>query len=417
MPAEILSGRGLSAVMLERIKSEISLLRRPPSLAVVMIGDRQDSQRYVAMKRRAAERCGISFHLHQLPASVQQQQLHRELQWICRDESIDGVLLQLPLPSHLRVRPALLCIHPQKDVDGLHPLNAGNLFLHENPIYAGVLQRNFSIAKAETLVSRHLVEGKYFVPCTAMAVRALLFSYLNKTTISTEEETITVEPEQQSPAAQQRNLHAVIMNKSMVVGVPTAALLQREQNIMVTLCNRSNDLDAVREVSRHADVLVTALGIPRVVTADFIKPGAIVIDVAINEDNSSNVSNNDTLDKPRRLCGDVDMISVREKAAAVTPVPGGVGPLTVAYLMQNTLKAYYFSQQNISVFSSLLSMHRGGEGKGKGGNVAIATGEASRSSSSVLKGDEHDGGSSTNDNSNNSSEDHDEGSDSSFGVC
>ncbi|KAH9600539.1 Tetrahydrofolate dehydrogenase/cyclohydrolase [Trypanosoma melophagium] len=412
MPAQTLGGRGLSAVMLERIKSETLLLHRPPSLAVVMVGDRQDSRRYVAMKQRAAERCGIRFYLHKLPASVQQQQLHRELQWICRDNSIDGVLLQLPLPPHLRVRPALLCIHPHKDVDGLHPLNAGNLFLHENPIYAGAIQRDFSTAKAEALVSRHLVEGGYFVPCTAMAVRALLFSYLNRTVISTEG-TETVEPEQQSPAAQKRNLHAVIINKSMVVGVPAAALLQREDNIIVTLCNRNNDLDAIREVTRHADVLVTAIGIPRVVTGDFVKPGAVVIDVAINEDDSSNVSNNDTLCKSRRLCGDVDVISVGEKAAALTPVPGGVGPLTVAYLMQNTLKAYHLAQQNNSIFSSFVSMH-GGNSQG---NITVATDEASSSSLSLMKGDEHFAESSINNNSGNANEDNDEGSDSSFGVC
>ncbi|KEG10234.1 putative methylenetetrahydrofolate dehydrogenase-like protein [Trypanosoma grayi] len=438
MKADVLSGRCLSNAVLARIKQEMPLLRRPPCLAVVVVGSRPDSMRYIAMKQRVAEKCGIRFQLHQLPVAAPQHQLHHELQCVSGDDSVDGVLLQLPLPPHLRACPALLCIHPSKDVDGLHPLNAGNLFLHENPIYADALHADFAAAGADSLVSRRLVEGRCFIPCTAMAVRALLFSYLAKTTVPAG-----------AALGPRRSLHAVIINTSMVVGIPTAALLQKESNITVTLCSRSNGLDAVREMSRQADILVTALGIPRVVTADFVKSGAIVLDVAINEDtsmdgsgsSSSTISDGSSsaavgkLPGRRRLCGDVDEASVSTKAAALTPVPGGVGPLTVAYLMQNTLKAYHLAQKKISLFSSFASGH-GGRTQSTGSSYTTSV-AASGVTSSVLcatggaeltTGNDSDSGSNSNGGgggssvdgvTDESSEDPSDGvgSDSSFGVC
>ncbi|RNF08446.1 methylenetetrahydrofolate dehydrogenase-like protein [Trypanosoma rangeli] len=336
MKAEKLSGRALGGALLERVKREVALLRHPPSLAVVVVGNRHDSLRYVAVKQRTAEACGIRFQLFRFPETVSEGRLHQELRHISGDDAFDGVLLQLPLPLHVCVRPALLCIHPGKDVDGLHPLNAGNLFLHSNPVYEEAVQKNSLTEKDGSLATHLLNEGRYFIPCTALAVRALLFSYLERKAAA-----VLV------PSANPRDLHVVIINKSMVVGVPTAALLQRENNFMVTLCSRSNDLEAVKQVSRHADVLVTAIGIPRVVTADFVKPGAIVLDVAINEYPSFGGR---TPSGRRRVCGDVDVASVREKAAAFTPVPGGIGPLTVAYLMRNTLKAGILAENGINLF-------------------------------------------------------------------
>ncbi|PWV09082.1 putative C-1-tetrahydrofolate synthase, cytoplasmic [Trypanosoma cruzi] len=352
MKAEILFGRPLSGTLVERIQHEVARLSCSPSLAVVMVGNRQDSRRYVSVKQRTAEACGIRFHLLSLPETVSEERLHQELRRVSDDNAFDGVLLQLPIPSHLRVRPALLCIHPGKDVDGLHPINAGSLFLDGNPIYEEAVLRGSSAEKEEALASRLLNEGRYFVPCTALAVHALLFSYLANRT--------AVVP---TPSKKPKNLHAVIINKSMVVGVPTAALLQKEDNFLVTLCSRSNDLEAVKEVSRQADVLVTALGIPRVVTADFVKPGAIVLDVAINEDCASG---GEMPSGSRRVCGDVDLASVREKAAAVTPVPGGIGPLTVAYLMQNTLKAHLLAKNHINLFSPLASTQGNAEWNNEG---------------------------------------------------
>ncbi|RNF19369.1 methylenetetrahydrofolate dehydrogenase-like protein [Trypanosoma conorhini] len=334
MKAEKLRGKVLSDALLERIKKEVALLRRPPSLAVVVVGNRQDSLRYVAVKQRTAAACGIRFHLHKLSETVPEGLLHRELRRISDDDAFDGVLPQLPLPLRFRVRPALLCIHPGKDVDGLHPLNAGSLLLHANPTYDEADQKSTLTEKGESLATCLLNEERYFIPSAALAVHALLFSYLEKTAAAA-----------LTPPTNRRNLHAVIINNSMLIGVPTAALLQREKNFIVTLCGRFNDLEAVKQVSRHADILVTALGKQRVVTADFVKPGAIVLDVAINEDSTAGGK---TPSGRRRLCGDVDVASVAEKAAAFSPVPGGIGPLTIAYLMQNTLKAGLLAEHGIN---------------------------------------------------------------------
>lgn len=365
--AELVSGIALSQKILHRVKKDAAVLSRPPCLAVVLVGSRQDSLRYTRNKRKASANCGIRFELLQLPETISQLALHRELATVKNDPLVDGVLLQLPLPPHRRLRPALFHIHPGKDVDGLHPLNAGNLFLQDqcpatlcptltqsNPSSDGAQPENSftdeGILPATdggySTLYRRSHERMFFVPSTALAVRTLLYSHLNKTN-----RLLT------SNRNAHQTMHAVVVNNGMIVGVPTAALLQKTGKFMVSICGRQNSLEEMQGLMRTADVLVTAYGKAHVFDASFVKPGAVIIDVSINEWRDPTTGR-------RKLCGDVDVASVASTAGAVTPTPGGVGPLTVAYLLQNTLKAARFRRENRlfynSIYARLLQLHQGG---------------------------------------------------------
>ncbi|KPA85625.1 methylenetetrahydrofolate dehydrogenase-like protein [Leptomonas pyrrhocoris] len=431
--AELLSGVPLSKEMRKRIHAVTLQLSRAPCLAVFLVGDRADSIRYVNHKKRAAAECGIEMRVVRLPSTVRQIELHKALAAVNGDVSVDGVILQLPLPPHLRARPALYHIHPGKDVDGLHPLNAGNLFLQDQSPLLHVITSNNSNgwegAGASSSPSSssalpctdmagpdHLADGltdevlllptasggynalhrrtherKFFVPCTALAIRSILFSYLSRTeslshlmravheddpakppsspslssTPALAESHITNSSSKESKTKPQaaavgrekpRDLHAVIVNKSMVVGVPTAALLHRAGGFVVTSCSRSNSLESVRCLARQADVLITAYGQASVFDASCVKPGAIIIDAAINElPQPPTTSHSTPAASPVRwvLCGDVDVASVSSVAAAVTKTPGGVGPLTVSHLMMNVLKAYRLRHANHIYYNNI----------------------------------------------------------------
>ncbi|CAD2218348.1 methylenetetrahydrofolate dehydrogenase (NADP+) [Angomonas deanei] len=355
--AEMISGVGISNELKRRIKMEVDLLERPPCLAVLLVGEREDSLRYVKHKKIAADACGIKFVPITLSADISQQQLNHEIIRVGNAGDIDAVLLQLPLPPHLSARQALFMINPSKDVDGLHPLNFGNLFLQDRRPLAAALSNADKSEEGDTVVDDLLVdnhddgtfkrvswrshERRYFIPCTALAVRTLLFSHLNRKYhfFST-----NVHPHQ----SQKASLRTVIVNKSMVVGIPTSALLLKEGHFNVTLCSRSDSLDDIRRLTKDADVLITAYGSPKVFDASFVKKGAIVVDVAINSAEPNSTSPHTT-----RICGDMDVESVSGVASAITSVPGGVGPLTVAHLMQNVVKAYHLRRSNKSTFSKL----------------------------------------------------------------
>lgn len=410
--AAILSGVALSREIRRRAAMDAQMLSRPPRLVVVVVGDRPDSHRYVRHKAAAAAECGFDFRLIHLPESVSQNHLHKELVAVNSDNSVDGVLLQLPLPPHLRARAAVFHIHPGKDVDGLHPLNAGNLFLRDSspladafvePVgpasststsaytaaaaaveqgpHAGRKLSKFVSMVDESLVvathegsfssiARRSHERKFFIPCTALAVRSLLVSYLSKTESFFRRSSTPSNP---------KDLHAVIVNTSMVVGVPIAALLQKERGFTVTMCNRGTPLDAIKRLTQTADVLVTAYGKANVFDRDFVKEGAIVIDVAINEapeDRVGRTPNGTQAKPPIKLYGDVDFTSVKEVARAITPVPGGVGPLTVAHLMQNVLKAAQLRQDTRlyynNVYASFVKMYGASSPSALGGGyVAV----------------------------------------------
>src|SRR3954470_5198248 len=273
MSAEIIDGKAVAARVRERVKREVEELPVTPGLATVLVGDDPASEMYVRMKREDSAQVGIqSFH-HEPRGDVSEEELAALLEELNDDERVHGILLQLPLPDHLDDAAMTALIDPVKDVDGLHPVNAGLL-----------------------LQGR---EG--MVPCTPAGVMVLL----------------------EHAKAELEGARATVLGRSQLVGKPVAALLLAA-NATVTQCHsRTRDLAAV---CREADVLVAAVGQPKLVTADMVGEGAVVIDVGTNRSDDG-------------LTGDVDFEAVTEKVRAITPVPGGVGPMTRAMLLSNTVKA------------------------------------------------------------------------------
>lgn len=288
MTATLLDGRLLAARIEENLRAEVStfgeMLGRRPRLAVVLVGDLAASASYVASKRRAAERVGIDSLLVERHGLVETRELVELVDGLARDEQgpVDGILVQLPLPPRVDAVAVLDAVPPDRDVDGFHPVNAGLLS-----------------------------QGRpRFVPCTAAGVQRMLID----------------------AGIETAGRHAVVIGRSDIVGRPLALLLSGRGaggDATVTICHsRSADL---AEHARRADILVSAVGQPGLITADMVKPGAAVIDVGINRVASASGGT--------RLVGDVDFDAVREVAGWITPVPGGVGPLTVAMLLSNTLLA------------------------------------------------------------------------------
>lgn len=275
-----LDGAALAAKLKERIRQEAAALSRPPMLAVVLAGEDPASQIYVRGKERDCAECGIRAQTHRLPAEVSQEELLSLIDRLNRAEDVDGILVQLPLPEGVDSQPVLHALAPEKDVDCFHPLNAGLLALGE----------------------------PRFLPCTPAGVLELLDAY-----------DIPV-----------RGRHCVIIGRSLLVGRPLAQLLTARDGT-VTLCHsQTRDLPAL---TRQADILISAAGRRDLVTADMVKPGAAVVDVAMNRTPDG------------KLTGDVDFPSVEPIAGFLTPVPGGVGPMTRACLLQNVLRASRLRRQ------------------------------------------------------------------------
>ena len=288
MSAQILNGSEIAAELRSEIAAGVAELQARagvvPGLAAVLVGDDPASAVYVRNKGRACAAAGIFSETFQLPADTTQSALHSFIDGLNADARFHGILLQLPLPGHLDETAAIERIDPQKDVDGLHPVSQGRM-LQGQPAY---------------------------LPCTPAGVQQILLraGY--------------------DPAGQ----HVVILGRSNIVGKPLAALLMQRApggNATVTVCHtRTRNLP---HITRQADILVAAMGVPGAVTADMVRDGAVVIDVGINR-----------VDDPARrrgyrLVGDVDYAAVAAKAAAITPVPGGVGPMTIAMLLNNTCAA------------------------------------------------------------------------------
>jgi len=269
----------IQANLAEAIDRFVQAGQRPPGLAVIMVGDNPASAAYVRNKERACERVGIASFGQHLSSTASQGELLLQIQQLNQDDRVDGILVQLPLPDHLDAITLLHAIDPDKDVDGLHPLNMGRLVRGE----AGLRS------------------------CTPYGVMRLLSEY------------------NIDPAGQQ----ALVLGRSILVGKPMALMLL-EANATVTVAHsRTKDLPTL---TRQADILVAAVGRPGMITADTVKPGAVVIDVGINR-----------VEVPggkAKLVGDVDFATVAPMASAITPVPGGVGPMTVAMLLENTVKSY-----------------------------------------------------------------------------
>jgi methylenetetrahydrofolate dehydrogenase (NADP+) / methenyltetrahydrofolate cyclohydrolase len=277
MAARVIDGKAVAGAVKERVKVDRAAFEeefgRTPGLATVLVGEDPASQVYIGMKVRACEEVGIR-SIHQQPdAAIRQEELEALVEELNADEEVDGILVQMPLPDHLDSDRIVALIDPAKDVDGLTPVNAG-LLAHGTP---------------------------GLTPCTPAGVMELL-----------EHEGVEVE-----------GAHAVVVGRSKLVGVPVARLLLMA-NATVTMCHsRTRDIDAV---CAGADILVAAVGVPKLLGAAAVKPGATVIDVGVNRLEDG-------------LVGDVDFEAAAEVAAAITPVPGGVGPMTIAMLLHNTLLA------------------------------------------------------------------------------
>ena len=279
MAASIIDGKAISELTRNEVLQDANDLKTHTGivahLAAILVGDDPASQVYVRNKERACEKAGLRSTLHRLPASTTQQELLSLIQQLNADDSVHGILVQLPLPRHIDAVAVLDTVHPLKDVDAFHPENVG-LMLQGRP---------------------------RFLPCTPAGVIKML----------------------QVSGVQTAGQHAVVIGRSDIVGKPMAALLmQKGVDATVTLCHsRTTD---IRRWCLEADILVAAVGIPEFVKGDWIRPGAIVIDVGINRVED-------------RLVGDVQFSPAAERASRITPVPGGVGPMTIAMLLRNTLTA------------------------------------------------------------------------------
>ena len=276
--AEFISGKLVSSEVRNSIKSEIEIFKREsginPGLAVILVGNNPASAVYVRNKHKACLEVGINSYEITMPEETTEEELLNKIAELNADESVHGILVQLPLPKHISEDNVINSISPEKDVDAFHPANVGKIVI-----------------------------GKYdFLPCTPAGIMELLHFY--NIDISGKE--------------------CVVIGRSNIVGKPMALLLLAE-NGTVTVCHsRTKELS---EVTKRADILVVAIGRPKFVTKDMVKPGAVVIDVGINRLNDG------------KLCGDVDYEAVEPIVDMITPVPGGVGPMTITMLLKNTLTA------------------------------------------------------------------------------
>lgn len=274
--AEILDGKWLSSMIKEEIKEKVDGIKgvRHPKLAVVLVGDDPASHTYVNAKEKACKDVGFISEVQRLDADISNDELLGLIQKLNEDDSVDGILVQMPIPKHLDSKAVILTIDPKKDVDGFHPINVGKLHSNE----------------------------KTFVPCTPLGVMKLLEAYKIDVT----------------------GLNTVVLGRSHLVGRPIAQLLVNA-NATVTICHsRSQHID---EICRRADLIVAAVGVPHFVKKDWIKKGAVVVDVGIHRDQDN------------KIIGDV-VTEVMDVASYMTPVPKGVGPMTIAMLLSNTWDAY-----------------------------------------------------------------------------
>lgn len=287
MKAQIIDGKSIAARVREEVREEVAALEprdRPPGLAVILVGDDPASRVYVRSKGKACEEAGIHSITETLPASISESQLLERIAQLNRDETFHGILVQLPLPKHINTETIIESITPEKDVDCFHPFNVGRLAMGA-PI---------------------------FEPATPAGIMELL------------------KRQHISPVGK----HAVIVGRSNIVGKPLANLLMQKHphaNAVVTVAHSA--AGDISRFTRQADILVAAIGQPELIRGDMVKEGAVVIDVGVNRVEAPNP-------KGYRLVGDVAFEEAAEKAGYITPVPGGVGPMTIAMLLKNTMKAY-----------------------------------------------------------------------------
>lgn len=288
MTAQIIDGKAIARQIRQEVAQAVTQRAaqglRPPGLAVILVGDNPASRSYVRGKARACDEAGLHSRQIDFPAEIEERELLTLVEQLNGDPQVDGILVQLPLPDHIDENRVIETIEPNKDVDGFHPINAGNL----------------------------MIGRQGFVPCTPLGIRELLV----RSNIET------------------KGKFAVVVGRSNIVGKPVAQLLlQKAPGGNATVCVAHSATPNLKAITRQADILVAAMGHPHAITADLIKPGAAVIDVGINrvEDPSR--------ERGYRLVGDVDYAPACEVAGWITPVPGGVGPMTIAMLLRNTLES------------------------------------------------------------------------------
>ena len=272
--------RAETAVKVENFKKEFS---KVPTLAVVLVGEDPASQVYVSTKSKMAKEIGMDVEDHYLDVTVSEEKLLEVVNMLNNDQKVNGILVQLPLPSHIDSRLIIDAIDPIKDADGFHAINVGR-----NSIGGDLLDKTFT-------------------PCTPLGCYLMLKNHISD----------------------MKGLHAVIIGRSNIVGKPMAQLLLEESCTVSIVHSKTKNIE---EMTRQGDIVVAAVGRPLMVKKEWIKPGAVVIDVGINRVDKPNTGKN-------KLVGDVDYDGVAEVASAITPVPGGVGPMTIACLLKNTLDA------------------------------------------------------------------------------
>jgi methylenetetrahydrofolate dehydrogenase (NADP+)/methenyltetrahydrofolate cyclohydrolase len=288
MPAKIIDGKSIARGIREEIKREVAELKEKhgvvPGLVTILVGENPASVSYVTAKQKTAHELDFYSLQENLPENVSEDELLKLINKYNQDEKVHGILVQLPLPKHINEKKVLYAIDPKKDVDGFHPVNVGKLVIGE----------------------------PCFIPCTPYGILILLAS----TGVNID------------------GAEVVVIGRSNIVGKPVANLLIQKRkpvgNATVTVCHTGT-----RDIPSHAksaDVIIVAAGVPKFVTADMVKEGAVVIDVGVNRIGT-------TPDGKAKLCGDVDFDAVKEKASYITPVPGGVGPMTITMLMKNTLES------------------------------------------------------------------------------
>lgn len=284
----IIDGSAIASEIQREIKEKIQRFPdRPPCLAVVSVGNHPPSKIYITRKTKACAHVGIRSIRKEFPDTVPEKELLKSIEDLNKNHEVDGILVQLPLPSHIAPHKVTACIDPNKDVDGFHPLNVGKMLIGQT-------------------------DG--FFPCTPLGIKAMLDRcHVNLS-----------------------GKHVVILGRSNIVGKPMAAMLMQSHsgfNATVTVVHRQSL--QIRELCQIADVLIAAVGQPLYVKGDMVKEGAVVIDVGINK------ILNDKESSGCRIVGDVDFEQVKEKCSFISPVPGGVGPMTIAMLLSNTLKSYF----------------------------------------------------------------------------
>lgn len=286
---QIIDGKKIAADLRAELKSEVEILKakynKVPGLAAVIVGENPASQLYVRMKHKACEEIGIYSEVITLPGDVEESELLDRIEEFNNDPKFNGILVQLPLPPHIEESKIIEAISPLKDVDGFHPVSVGNLVIGKDTFY----------------------------PCTPYGIIELLRRYEIET----------------------KGKHVVVVGRSNIVGKPIANMLMQKKegaNAIVTVCHSA--APDIKNFTMQADILIAAIGRANFITAEYVKDGAAVIDVGINRVDDPSAK------KGYKIVGDVDFESVSKKASFITPVPGGVGPMTIAMLMKNTVKSF-----------------------------------------------------------------------------